>query len=101
MDIWVRVGPGAAQAIVGGRYGDDEPAVLLVKVTARAVDGAANAAVLRDLAKAFDVRPRQVTLLRGSGARRKQVRIEARDDVEEGRLHDRFLALLRGIDDAQ
>jgi hypothetical protein len=36
--VTVRVQPGASRAKVGGRYGDGEPPVLVVKVAARPVE---------------------------------------------------------------
>lgn len=39
--IAVRVRPGASRTRVGGRYGEDDPPVLGVSGTQRAVDGAA------------------------------------------------------------
>lgn len=66
----VRVTPGARTElleIVEGR--------LLVKVRAKPTDGAANEAVLALLARALDVAPSRITLLRGESARDKLVRI--------------------------
>ena len=42
MRLTVRVYPGSRTDRVGGRYGRSEPPVLVVRVTARAVDGQAN-----------------------------------------------------------
>ena len=69
--VAVRVRPGASRTRVGGSYGEGEGARLVVAVSARAVDGAATAAVLRAVAEALDVRPHQVTLLRGATSRDK------------------------------
>jgi uncharacterized protein YggU (UPF0235/DUF167 family) len=71
----VRVRPGASRTQVGGTYGDGPDAPLLVAVTARAVDGAATEAVLRAVAEALGLRPRQVTLLRGATNRDKLLQI--------------------------
>ncbi len=78
MRITVRVRPGASRTRVGGRYGEppDYPAALVVAVTARAVDGAANAAVLAAVAKAFGVRPAQVRLVSGQRGRTKVVELQ-------------------------
>jgi uncharacterized protein len=70
--VAIRVKPGSARTAVGGRYGD----ALLVTVTARAVDGKATEAALRALAEAFDVRPRQVSLVTGAASRDKVVDID-------------------------
>jgi len=48
---------------------------MLVRVAARAVDGAANEAALSALARALGVRPRQVRLVRGATSRSKVVQI--------------------------
>jgi len=71
----VRVRPGASRTRVGGRYGTGPDAPLVVAVSARAVDGAATAAVLAAVAAALGVRPRQVTLVRGATSRDKTVQI--------------------------
>jgi uncharacterized protein YggU (UPF0235/DUF167 family) len=72
----VRVKPGASRAHVGGTYGDDE---LIVAVTPRPVDGAANAAVVRAVAKELGVRPHQVGIASGHTARSKLLTIEVED----------------------
>jgi uncharacterized protein YggU (UPF0235/DUF167 family) len=51
-------------------------------VTRPPADGEANRAVLRLVARALEVAPSRVTLLAGSRARRKRVRIEGIDDAE-------------------
>jgi uncharacterized protein YggU (UPF0235/DUF167 family) len=71
MRVHVRVSPGAARTEVGGRYGEDDPPVLLVRVTAPATDGRIDA-----LAEAFGVRRRAVSLAAGAGSRRKTVEVE-------------------------
>ena len=50
---------------------------LRVRVAAPAVDGKANAELVRFLAEAFGVARANVTLLRGDTGRRKLVRIDA------------------------
>jgi uncharacterized protein len=78
MRITVRVRPGASRTRVGGRWGDGE--VLGVSVGARAVDGAATAAVLAAVAEAFGVRERNVTLVTGQHSRTKVVEVAVDDD---------------------
>jgi uncharacterized protein (TIGR00251 family) len=92
--ITVRVRPGASRTRVGGRYGEppDRQPALVVAVTARAVDGAANAAVVAAVARAFGLRPAQVRLVSGERARTKVVEIQpAPPDVEH--VLARLLAL--------
>lgn len=84
----VRVQPGASRTAVGGRRGD----ALVVRVTARAVDGAANRAALTAVAEALEVRPRQVLLVHGSSHRDKL--LEVVDPPED--LADRLATLLGG-----
>jgi uncharacterized protein len=76
----VRVQPGASRTAVGGRRGD----ALAVRVTARAVDGAANRATLAAVAEALDVRPRTVLLVRGASHRDKVLEVvDPPDDLAE------------------
>ena len=82
----VRVRPGARRTTVGGRWGDDERAALVVHVQAPAVDGRANAAVLAALALAFDVRPAAVRLVRGATSRTKLVEVDGVDEQALERL---------------
>jgi uncharacterized protein len=79
--ITVRVRPGASRTRVGGRWGEQE--VLGVAVGARAVDGAATAAVCAAVAEAFGVRSRAVTVVAGERSRTKVLEVEV--DAEVGR----------------
>ncbi|HOT56944.1 MAG TPA: DUF167 domain-containing protein [Ornithinibacter sp.] len=81
MHVTVRVRPGASRTRVGGRWGDGE--VLGVSVSARAVDGAATAAVCAAVAGAFGVRPREVSLVAGERSRTKV--LEVCVDADQGR----------------
>ena len=67
--------PGAKRAVVGGSH----DGALVVRVVARAVDGAATTAVLRALAAAFTVRARDVRLVKGASSRTKVVEIAGAD----------------------
>ena len=79
MRITVRVRPGASRTRVGGRWGDQD--VLCVSVPARAVDGAATAAVRAAVATAFEVRPRAVTLVSGERSRSKVLDVEVDEEL--------------------
>jgi hypothetical protein len=68
---------------------------LLVAVRARAVEGAANAAVLAALAEAFGIRRGGVELVSGARGRDKVVALEG----DEAVLVARYAALLGRPDD--
>jgi uncharacterized protein YggU (UPF0235/DUF167 family) len=57
--------------VVGERAG-----AVVIRVTAPPVDGKANAALCRLIAKAVGVAPSHVSVLRGHSAREKVVRVE-------------------------
>ena len=78
MRITVRVRPGASRTAVGGRYGDagQAPPALVVAVTERAVDGAATAAVLSAVARAFGAGKRDVRLVTGERSRTKVLELD-------------------------
>ena len=81
--IPLRVRPGASHPSVGGRYGPD---TLVVAVAARAVDGAANRAVVDALAAAFGVRRGDVELVVGGASRSKVARISGDPAILAARL---------------
>tara|TARA_Y100000815_G_C13215475_1_gene452290 strand:- start:24 stop:311 length:288 start_codon:yes stop_codon:yes gene_type:complete len=68
----VRVTPGARTESLGVSEG-----TLQAKVRAKPQDGAANAAVMRLVAKALGVPPSRVELLRGDSSREKLLKILA------------------------
>ncbi len=71
-EIAVRLQPRArVNEIVGERGG-----VLLVRVTAPPVDGRANDALCRLIAKRAHLGTRRVSVVRGAGSREKVVRVE-------------------------
>ncbi len=74
MRVAIHVKPGSARTAVGGRHGEGD--VLVVSVTARAVDGKATEAALRAVAEAFEVRRRDVSLVTGATSRDKVVEID-------------------------
>jgi uncharacterized protein YggU (UPF0235/DUF167 family) len=84
--IYVR--PGARDDHVGGvRPGRNGPA-LVVAVRPRAVDYAANVAVVAALAAAFDVRRAGVTIVSGHRGRDKIVEVEGGDPAVLDRLRE-------------
>jgi uncharacterized protein len=77
-EIDVRLQPRArANEIVGERDG-----VVLVRVTAPPVDGRANEALCRLIAKRAHVGVGSVSIVRGASARNKVVRVEGIDATE-------------------
>lgn len=69
--IEIRVRPNASRNKVGGIAGD--PPRLVVAVQAPAVDGKANAAVIKELATAFGLRARDFTIVHGQLSRDKRL----------------------------
>jgi uncharacterized protein (TIGR00251 family) len=67
----VHVQPGASRTGVAGLHGER----LKLRIAARAVDGAANAALVEFLAGHFGVAKREVTILAGARARAKRVAV--------------------------
>ncbi|HEY5987908.1 MAG TPA: DUF167 domain-containing protein [Streptosporangiaceae bacterium] len=82
LTVTIRVQPGSARTVVGGRRGD----ALMVRVTARPVEGKATEAALRAVADAFGVRPREVHLVTGMTSREKVVRIDGDEQPLSQRL---------------
>ncbi len=77
----MRLQPRASTSEIVGRRGG----VLLVRVSAPPVDGRANDALCRLLAKRLRVGVRSVSIVRGAGAREKLVRVEGITAAELGR----------------
>jgi uncharacterized protein len=80
--ITIRVRPGASHTGVGGEH----DGALVVRVSARAVDGQATAAALAAVASAFGVRSRAVTLVTGKTSRTKIVDVAGADPAVLDRL---------------
>jgi len=72
--IEIRVRPNSSRNKVGGVAGD--PPRLIVAVQAPAVDGKANESVLKELAKAFDCRARDFTIVFGELGRDKRLLVQ-------------------------
>ncbi len=88
MRLSVHVHPGSRSALVGGSH----DGALVVRVRARAVDGAATDEVLTEVAAAFDVRPGAVHLLRGATSRHKVLIVDGEDITLSDRLSLLLLA---------
>ena len=74
-DLTVRLQPRARRdEVVGERDG-----VVVIRVTAPPVDGKANAALCRLIAKRAGVAPSRVEIVRGHTAREKVIRVEGLD----------------------
>ena len=83
MKLDVQTTPNASRSeIVGWHDGR-----LKVKVKAPAVEGKANAELLRFLAERLGVRANQLRIVRGETARKKTIEIDA---VEEGEIRERL-----------
>jgi len=72
--IEIRVRPNTSRNKVGGIAGN--PPRLIVAVQAPAVDGKANEAVIKELAKAFDCRARDFTIVFGELGRDKRLLVQ-------------------------
>lgn len=82
----VRAKPGAGRDEVGGCYGESR--MLIVAVRARAVEGAANDAVVAVLAGAFGAARRDVAIERGERSREKSIAIAGDVDTLQARLEE-------------
>jgi uncharacterized protein (TIGR00251 family) len=89
----IRVRANASNNKVGGTAGD--PPRLIVAVQAPAVDGKANSATLKELAKAFDLRPRDFTILIGDTSRDKRIQVTGDSEV----ISKRYGELCSGLGD--
>jgi uncharacterized protein YggU (UPF0235/DUF167 family) len=78
--VWVR--PGSARPGVGG----ERDGALVVRVSARAVDGQATEAALAAVAAAFGLRRRAVTLVAGATSRTKVLEVEGAEPAALTRL---------------
>ena len=86
LTLEIRVRPNAKQNRVGGVVG--EPPRLVVAVQAPAVDGKANEAVLKVVAKAFELRPRDISIVLGELARDKRLVITGEEAVLQAQLNE-------------
>ena len=88
----IRVRANASINKVGGTAGD--PPRLVVAVQAPAVDGKANTAILKELAKAFGLRSRDFTILSGVISRDKRIQVTGDSEA----ISDRYKELCGGSD---
>ena len=87
MIVDVRLTPrGGRDAIEGVERRADGRVVLKARVRATPFEGQANTALCRLLADVLDTAPRQVTLVAGSTARVKRIRIAGAADAIVGKL---------------
>jgi hypothetical protein len=82
MRITIRVKPGSARPGVGGEH----DGALIVRVSARAVDGKATEAALAAVADSFGVRRSAVRLVSGAASRTKVIDIDVDDPHALGAL---------------
>lgn len=80
--INVQVTPGAREDAIAGRAGDR----IKIRIRARAVEGAANDALVLYLAELFGVAKSRVTIVRGHASRLKSIAIEGERSVLENKL---------------
>ena len=88
----IRVRPNSSRNKVGGSVG--EPPRLVVAVQAPAVDGKANQAVIKELAAAFNLRARDLTIVFGELGRDKRLIIDAISPEQEKILQARLEELM-------
>jgi len=84
--IEIRVRPNSSRNKVGGTAGD--PPRLVVAVQAPAVDGKANAAVIKELASAFGLRSRDFIIVHGDLSRDKRLVIANTTDEHIQKYHE-------------
>ena len=82
--VEIRVRPNSSRNRVHGTAGD--PPRLVVAVQAPAVDGKANQAVIKEIAHAFGVRARDISIVFGELTRDKRVQIRGEVSELESRL---------------
>ena len=81
----IRVRPNASRNKVGGSVGN--PQRLIVAVQAPAVDGKANAAVIKELANALGLRARDFTIVYGELGRDKRLLVVGDEKVLQEKVN--------------
>ena len=82
----IRVRPNSSRNKVGGSVGS--PQRLLVAVQAPAVDGKANAAVIKELANAFGLKARDFTIVYGELGRDKRLLVDGDEKALQEKLNE-------------
>ena len=82
----IRVRPNSSRNKVGGTVG--EPPRLVVAVQAPAVDGKANAAVIKELALALNLKSRDFTIVHGELTRDKRLLVKGDEKELAKRLEE-------------
>ena len=82
----IRVRPNSSRNKVGGSAGD--PPRLVVAVQAPAVDGKANAPVIKELANAFNLRARDFTIVYGELGRDKRLLVSGDAELLQARYEE-------------
>lgn len=80
--FWIHVTPRSRREAVGGLHGD----ALRVAVAAPPVEGQANEACARALARAFGVRRGAIRIDPGARSRRKRIQVDGDPEALEARL---------------
>jgi uncharacterized protein (TIGR00251 family) len=75
--VSIHVMPNAPQTKADGLYGEEGQQALRVRLHALPIDGKANEALIKWLAKELGIAQRVITLVRGQTSRRKQLRIDS------------------------
>jgi uncharacterized protein (TIGR00251 family) len=75
--VTIHVMPNAPQTKADGLYGEVGQQALRVRLHALPIDGKANAALVKWLAKELGIAQREITLLRGQTSRRKQLKVDS------------------------
>jgi uncharacterized protein (TIGR00251 family) len=82
LELNVRAQPGARRDEIQGVHGD----AIKIRIVARAIEGAANEALLEFLAGSLQVPRRRCVLVSGQTSRQKRVRIEGPDRAHAERV---------------
>jgi len=81
-ELSIHIQPGASKSEIAGLHDD----ALKIRIKARPVEGAANAALVEFVATCLGVPRKAVKILRGEKSRRKSVWVDMQADEAERRL---------------